>query len=236
MSASRHQSEYYPRPRKRHSLYANAAAMHHPMDPALSAYPSQPTSAYGGSEVLGQGPIEDQIADAQEQIRLYREEQRELHRQRLALEAQQTKDARFEQGRVHLAERLSQAIAECQERAQHARMELKTCQQLAEKFSHHLQAIDHVRPEAWRDHGVGQELDRALLILEDADNAMQKGQRMVHQLNRRAPYSAGAQVVAPVREKGFLYWLRCGFAFALPFVAALVVAVILLLNAIQGNF
>jgi len=209
--------------------------MHRPMDAEMSAYPSTATSAYGGSEVLGQGPIEDQIADAQEQIRLYREEQRDLHRQRLAMEKQQTKDARFEQSRVHLAERLSVSIAEFQERAQHARHELKAFQQLSEKYRHYLQTIDQIRPEAWRTHGVHQELDHALIILEDAENAMQKGQRMVHQLNRRAPHYSGAPVVAPARERGFFYWLRSGVAFALPFVAALAVAVILLLNAIQGN-
>tara|TARA_B100000809_G_scaffold255923_1_gene295160 strand:- start:2701 stop:3369 length:669 start_codon:yes stop_codon:yes gene_type:complete len=176
-----------------------------------------------GSSALGRhrDTVTNQVSGAAEEIERLRRRQSELEKEREDLETLSQRQEAYEKGKRELHENLSRSIVgfEKQE-TQSARLveHYSTARSECKKL---LGELEQIHEEEWTEDSFRSNLTSASSVLENARAAYNKavatveaagggdGARMVHGAE---PEPEGAL------ERGFLYWLKVGFAISLPFI------------------
>lgn len=181
--------------------------------------------------------LDDEYQQAQDQLRQLRQQEEQIKRQAAELEELTKKEQLFKSGRIEICEELNRVLSLLDREATEAQRVAEECGVAHERLETHLASINGLRPEMWSRADRKAELARALGYIEAAEDEIDKIQPMVTALGKKGGVFAlksgllsrggGAGSTAP--QGDFVYWLKSGFAFSLPFVGFAVIALIAVL-------
>ena len=182
--------------------------------------------------------VTDQMVDKTQELDRLRARQEELEKERRTLEEMRKKQEAFDAGRRELKDRLTESLV----RMEKDRLQAERLSQLLEEtrrmFRERLDEVVALNEAEWADESLLDELNRALVLLENVRSDYDKALAKIEAIHPQA--SAGAAPssrpltfdepsgVSAGSAQGFGYWLRAGFAFTLPLM------VVLLLLALLG--
>lgn len=181
--------------------------------------------------------VDLKVKAAQEQLIQLRHQQEEIERQKQHLEALRIKQERFVAGKRDLLEKISRANGHVERELYDAQKRVEELSLTFDEFRRHIDILKSLQPEKWHRTQVDQELDNALVAIEDAENDFAKGMRRLHAMT--PPESATSAITlddadAPVLSgtggsaDDLATWLRRGFAFTLPLMATVLIAIVLI--------
>lgn len=181
--------------------------------------------------------LDDEYQQAQDQLRQLRQQEEQIKRQAAELEELTKKEQLFKSGRVDVCEELARVLSLLDHEATEAQRIAEECAAAHEKLEGHLATINSLRPEMWSRADRKAELSRALGYIEAAEDEIDKIQPMVNALGKKGGIfnlkggliSRGPGAASTSTQGDFLYWLKSGFAFSLPFVGFAVIALIAVL-------
>lgn len=194
-----------------------------------------------------EAPIEDmdqQVREAQHRLTKLRAEQEELEHQRKILENLKQKQERFISGRKDITEKLERSLRAINEDLEDARRRVEDMSATQQEFRDRLDELKLFLPERWHRNQLDQELDKAISSLIEAETSFEKGIRRVtsnrpmesvqHQINsgemddeNEAAYGSSRLANALSGNDDLMTWARRGFAFTLPLMATILIALIL---------
>lgn len=182
--------------------------------------------------------VDSKVKAAQDQLTELRRQQEEIERQKQHLENLRVKQERFVAGKRDLLEKISRANDHVEDELDDTQKRADELRITHEEFSRHLEILKNLLPEKWHRTQVDEELDSALAAIEDAENGFAKGVRRLHMM--APPENAAYTGPASLEDSGALglaagpdgaddlaTWLKRGFAFTLPLMATLLVAIVL---------
>jgi len=184
--------------------------------------------------------VDQKVKAAQEQLLHLRIQQEEIERQKQHLEALRIKQERFVAGKRELLEKLGRANSHVERELYDAQKRVEELTLTHDEFRRHLDILKSLQPEKWHRSQVDHELDNALSAIDDADNDFTKGMRRLQALAQAEGAQLGGTTSlenADAPEHGSFRtggsddtatWMRRGFAFSLPMMATLLVAIILI--------
>lgn len=163
--------------------------------------------------------FEDQVREAQEQLEQLRQREEQLERQKRELEELHERKATFAESRVHLSEELKRAVSSLEREAEDCQRRADQCQNSRETLDHYLRTVDSIRPEMWSRSQLKEELSRAQIQLNEAEEELSSQSGLIASIlgtkgkgimKRTAPAGRAGS------GQGFLYWFQSGLAFTLP--------------------
>ncbi|MCW0218616.1 MAG: hypothetical protein OJI67_09865 [Prosthecobacter sp.] len=191
-------------------------------------------------------PIEDmdqQVREAQNRLSKLRAEQEELEQQRKILENLKQKQERFIAGRKDITEKLERTLRAVTEDLEDSRRRAEDLAATQQEFRDRLDELKMFLPERWHRNQLDQELDKAISALIEAETSFEKGIRRVSahrpvetsqlHLNQERDEegddyaSHGHHYSSLSGTDDLITWARRGFAFTLPLMATILIALIL---------
>lgn len=177
--------------------------------------------------------LDDEYQAAQDKLRELRQQEEQIKRQAAELEELTKKEALFKSGRTEVCEELTRYLGILDREANEARRLAEQCANAHERLESHLATINSLRPEMWSRADRKNELSRALSHIEAAEDEIDSVLPIINGCGTKKPGLFGGKVIPlnlPSANAGgrgdFLYWLKSGFAFSLPFVGFGLIAVI----------
>jgi hypothetical protein len=104
-------------------------------------------------------------------------------------------------------------------------------------FTQHLHQIDSINSRGWMPQDLPRELSKAISSVEDARSEYIKAQA-------KLSVDTSGEVSLPMQdmdyqlaeeERGFIYWLKSGFAFTLPIQAIALVALLVYIWSVTSG-
>lgn len=179
--------------------------------------------------------VDLKVKEAQEQLLHLRLQQEEVERQKQHLEVLRKKQERFTTGKRDLTDKLSRSVATLERELYDAQKLVEELSLTKEVFNRHLETLRGLQPEKWHRSHVDEELDRALVAIDDAEDEYAKGTRRVATVRATEAVSLECDNM-PGGAGGFGAswasddagdWMRRGFAFTLPLMGAIFFALVL---------
>lgn len=178
--------------------------------------------------------LDDEYQAAQDKLRELRQQEEQIKRQAAELEELTKKEQLFKTGRSEVREELNRCLGILEREAAEARHRAEECSAAHERLESHLASIDALRPEMWNRADRKAELARALGHIEAAEDEIDDILPMIESCGKKAglfggkiaPFPRPGSSPATIGRGDFLYWLKSGFAFSLPFVGFAVIGVI----------
>lgn len=180
--------------------------------------------------------LSGQVAGAVKEIEELRMRQAELEKERSDLEEMARKQEEYERGKRDMMAKLRRSLITLEkEEVQAARM-VEIISVIRTKYSDTLVELDRIEESSWTDDNFQMELNKALVLVEDAKSVYRKGMAKIeaaswHKTPEGAPTADGFADIAQQLgvEKGFGYWLKVGLAVSLPLMLCIGVLFVLLL-------
>lgn len=176
--------------------------------------------------------VDAKVKEAQERLTNLRHEADEIERQKQHLQALQVKQERFVTGKRDLSDKLTRSVATLDRELYEAQKLVEELSITKDSFNRHLEILRSLQPERWQRHQVDEELDRALSAVEDASNEYAKGTRRVAAARPGDSSPILIDDSRPAASGGFAEddagsWFRRGFAFTLPLIGTIILALVL---------
>lgn len=178
--------------------------------------------------------LDDEYQQAQDQLRHLRQQEEQLKRQTAELEELTKKEQLFKNGRIEVCEELNRYLSILDREATEAQRIAEDCGAAHERLEGHLASINALRPEMWSRADRKAELARALSYIEAAEDEIDNVLPLINDFGKKGGllFKTKASPVRPSApgqsssQGDFVYWLKSGFAFSLPFVGFAVIALI----------
>ena len=176
--------------------------------------------------------VDAKVKEAQERLASLRHEAEEIERQKQHLEALQIKQERFVAGKRDLTDKLSRSVTTLDRELYDAQKLVEELSITKDAFNRHLDILKSLQVEKWARDNMDEELERALVAVEDAGNEYAKGTR---RLSAARPAQAPPILIddtrststASITEDDAGVWFRRGFAFTLPLIGTILLALLL---------
>jgi chromosome segregation ATPase len=164
--------------------------------------------------------FDDKLRDAQQQLELLQHQREELERQKSELDELNCRKEEFINGQIEITERLATSVTAIDRELFELRQELDDLEQTRQSFAAHLARVEQVEPEGWQRDSLGAELDRALLLLEQAEEEFESA--VSHFAGGRTRGIFGNPTLSGGKLRGtrgeFMTNLKNGMAFNLPII------------------
>lgn len=177
--------------------------------------------------------VNEQMVDKAQELDRLRARQEELERERRLLEEMRQKQEAFDAGRRELKDRLNESLVRMEKERLQAERFAQLLDETRRLFRERLDEVLLLKEDDWDDANLLDELNRALVLLEDVRSTYNKAMAKIDAVQPQsvsgpAPAArplafdeGGAAPAATVQ--GFGYWLRAGLAFTLPLMLWLAV-------------
>ena len=163
--------------------------------------------------------FEGQLADAQSQLEALQTQRAELEQQRVALENLNQKKQEFLDGQLDLTERFSTAITAIERELFESKQEIDDLDQTRAAFVNHMNRIESLNPEAWPKDSLNDELQKALVVLDKADDEFEQALSYFAGTRKNGVLGGGNGSIRSFSGQGdFQTMLRNGLAFNLPII------------------
>ena len=174
--------------------------------------------------------FEGKLADAQTQLEILQAQRRDLERQKLALEDLNERKQEFLNGQLDLTEKFTSAITGIERDLYESKQEIDDLEQTRDAFVAHLNRIESLNPEAWPKDSLSGELQRALTILDKAEDEYEQAASYFARSRKGDLFGGNSGNLRGVAASSdFLTMLRNGFAFNLPVIFLGTIALVLYL-------
>lgn len=170
----------------------------------------------------------NQMAGAAQEIELLRLRQRELEKEKEALENLTNKQETYEKTKQDVLEALERSLVMFDKQAAEAMRAADLIATVRKRFEESLQEIRGIDENGWVGQGFDGELTKALAVVEQAQAQYKKGMSKVTASSWfRASESAALEAAEPAvaglaGQQGFGAWLKAGVAFSLPIVVVII--------------
>jgi len=181
--------------------------------------------------------IQEQVADAAEEIERLQMRQKELEEARHALRELHRKQHEYEEGKKVLIEKLNRKRLQLQKEEVRLTRMLELVTLTRTDFEGMLRELREIREDQWSESGFEEALDAALALLESMRDTYNKSTARLDA--QGIARGAGASTVAEAAGQsgsgvpgGWGFWFRAGIAFALSMgtVGAILLALFLYLR------
>ena len=160
--------------------------------------------------------FEGKLADAQTQLEVLHTQRAELERQKIALEDLNQRKQEFLAGQLELSERFA------------SKRDAEDLDQTRIAFANHLNRLESLNPEAWPKDSLGNELEKALVILDKADEEFEQAVSHFGETRKDSLFSGQTGSFSGASSQGnFIGMIRNGFAFNLPIILLGSVAILI---------
>ena len=172
--------------------------------------------------------FEGKRADAQTQLEVLHTQRAELERQKIALEDLNQRKQEFLAGQLELSERFATAITTIDRELFESKREAEDLDQTRIAFANHLNRLESLNPEAWPKDSLGNELEKALVILDKADEEFEQAVSHFGETRKDSLFSGQTGSFSGASSQGsFIGMIRNGFAFNLPIILLGSVAILI---------
>jgi chromosome segregation ATPase len=161
----------------------------------------------------------------QEELLKIRQQLEKTERETNQLETLRRKEERFDTGRREMTETLSRSLVRLERDLYNAQKAIEEITTARDTYQRHLDVLRSLQPEAWQRGNLDAELDRAIGAIEDAEGEYGKVSRRLASVLPEEAAAVSAErssVAGGVLPQNFVAWMRCGLAFTLPLIAALI--------------
>lgn len=175
--------------------------------------------------------FDGKLREAQQQLEMLQSQREELERQKCEMDELNSRKEEFINGQIEITERLATSVTSIDRELFELRQELEDLEQTRQSFSAHLSRIEKIEPEGWQRDSLNAELDRALLMLDQAEDEFESA--VSHFAGGRTrgifgnPTAGGSKVRGT--QADFMTSVRSGLAFNLPIVTLGTLALIIFL-------
>ena len=175
--------------------------------------------------------VTEQMVDKAQELDRLRVRQEELEKERRTLEELRQKHEAFDAGRRELKDRLNESLVRMAKEQMEAERLAQLLDETRRMFRARLEEVTALSEEGWEDDHLLDELNKALVLLENIRSDYNKALAKIDAIQPAAVrVSSGDPLTfsetpgaGPAGRPGFGYWLRAGLAFTLPLMALLVV-------------
>jgi len=167
--------------------------------------------------------MSSQAASAIQEIERLRLRQEELEREKSALEELTRKQDQYARDKMDIVEKLDRSILAMErEESQAARM-VELLSESRARFKNTIEEIRMINEESWGDHNYNEELNRAMIVIENARMDYKKALAKIEAANWHGATESTSKVIEGADfetggERDFGYWVKAGFAFTLPLI------------------
>jgi chromosome segregation ATPase len=184
--------------------------------------------------------LQAQVQSAQAELAELKRRSDQIERDKQRLEELSRRQDELEAGRAEMIDKLTRALVVVQRETQDAEKRLDQLNTIHEAFTSHLETMEGINPKGWIGLDLSKELSKALSAVDDARAEYGRSQPRLsldpadeHRSESGLPaeyeeYYAGV-------EKGFFYWLKAGFAFTLPLLVVLVIAILVVIWSLSAK-
>ncbi len=180
--------------------------------------------------------VDENMVQAAQELERLRKRQEALERERRELEEIRRKQEEYERGKRDIVERLSQSLITMEKDELQAQRMAELLGSIRKHFKEMLSEVDQISEETWPEERFGEELSKALALVEDVRMEYNKALSKIEAAgggDLRLPAAIGAAGELPMarreEDRPFRYWLKVGFAVSLPLAAVIVIVVAILI-------
>lgn len=177
--------------------------------------------------------VEENVMLAMQELERLRKRQEELEREKRQLEELQRKQEEYQRGKRELLEKLEKSLVAMEKEQLQAQRMAEILDATRQRFKDMLIQLQGINEEIWSEDKFGEELSKALALMEDLRMEYNKALSRVEAAGGgEVPVSsAGVLLSEPARmpvedRKSFGYWLKVGMAITLPLIVTMVVLAI----------
>jgi DNA repair exonuclease SbcCD ATPase subunit len=181
---------------------------------------------------LGGEHLDNQVQKAQEQLLALKRQQEMIERQKRELEELSRRQEQLQGGKAEMVEKFTRAIVVLERETYDAKKRVELLNAIHESFASHLDALENINPKAWEGLDINKELNKSLSVVDDARAEYSASLPKISSAKESDGHdpvaaSIGYQSAHTVaEEKDFMYWLKAGFAFTLPLLALVAIAIV----------
>jgi chromosome segregation ATPase len=159
----------------------------------------------------------------QEELLKIRQQLEKTERETSQLETLRRKEERFDTGRREMTEKLSRSLSRLERDLYNTQKAIEEISAARDIYQRHLDVMRGLQPEAWQRGNMDDEMDRAIGAIDDAESEYGKtSRRLVSVLPGEHSAATMENNVSGALPQNFAAWMRCGLAFTLPLIVALV--------------
>lgn len=177
--------------------------------------------------------VEENVMLATQELERLRKRQEELEKEKRELEELRRKQEEYQRGKRELLEKLESSLVTMEKEQLQAQRMAELLDATRQRFKDMLTQLHGINEEIWNEDKFGDELSKALALIEDLRMEFNKALSRVEAAGGgMAPMiSSGVSLSEPARmpvddQKSFAYWLKVGTAITLPLVVTMVVLMI----------
>lgn len=183
------------------------------------------------------GELGDKVQQVRAELESLKQKQEEIEREKSRLEELKRRQDSLEQGRTEMLDKLTRALVVVQREIEESQKRVEQMHAIYNSFTQHLHQIDSINSRGWLPQDLPRELSKALSSVEDARSEYIKAQA-------KLSVDTSGEVSLPMHdmdyqlaeeERGFIYWLKSGFAFTLPIQAIALVALLVYIWSVTSG-
>lgn len=186
-------------------------------------------SEAGMSRMIQQKEIlNTQSADAVKEIEHLRLRQEQLEKERSQLEELTRKQEEYQFGKKEIMDKLNRSIGAFEKEEMQAARMVEILNVMRSKFKDTLNELKSVNEETWTDETFTAELDKAMVVLEDARTTFKKGMAKIEAAgwNKENSVAGSSDIMSSPADgavRDVYHWMRIGFAFSAPVMIFLII-------------
>lgn len=175
------------------------------------------------------GELGDKVQQVRAELESLKQKQEEIEREKARLEELKRRQDSLEHGRSEMLDKLTRALVVVQREIEESQKRVEQMHAIYNSFTQHLRHIETINARSWAPQDLPRELSKALSSVEDARAEYIKAQaKLSVETSSEVAGLAGQEMDYQISEddRGFVYWLKSGFAFTLPLQAIALVALL----------
>ncbi len=180
------------------------------------------------------GELGDKVQQVRAELESLRQKQEEIEREKHRLEELKRRQDELDSGRAEMLDKLTRSLVVVQREVDETQKRLEQLHTIYNSFTQHLRSIESINSRAWNSNDLPRELSKAISSVEDARAEYTKAQAKISPDDpaESMAHPAYDSEYAMDDERGFLYWLKSGFAFTLPLQILSLIGLLLWLSSI----
>jgi len=175
--------------------------------------------------------VDENVVRAVEELERLRKRQEDLEREKRELEDNRNKQQEYEHGKREMLDRLNQSLVTLEKDELQAERLAELLSATRRQFKEMLGEIEAINEDVWPEENFGDELNRALAVVEDSRMEYNKALSKIEAAGGSEPRtgSVGQPVTLEEsrhlreEEKPFTYWLKVGLAVTLPLIVVVLI-------------
>ena len=195
------------------------------------------TDAYLKLDSEDAGELGDKVQQVRAELESLRQKQEEIEREKARLEELKRRQETLEEGRSDMLDKLTRALVVVQRETEESQKRVEQMHAIYNSFTQHLRQMETINPRGWGPQDLPREMSKALSAVEDARAEYIKAQAKlsVDTSGDMPSASAPDYEYGMEEDRGFIYWLRTGFAFTLPLQAISLVALLVYIWSVTAS-